>query len=243
MKMSELIIVLLLSVFSMPTYSQIEIKLHLGREYTGIVVNNSKDSITINTFKNRLISFSKKEIENIEPLTSTIRLINGKILSGYISKMTDDEITLIINNDTEVDIEKTIQRKDIIEMKQTRIYKDTYGMFGLSFGLPGGVNALWGYHFGKLGSRAELGFFPADELMIGVQANFSYNLYQNSIFETNVSVGTGYFYNDRHDFVYIGPFYDMNLYGFFLELGLGIGSGSYSSPQFMAQIGYVYRFN
>ena len=239
---SILILVLISTIFSL-SYSQVEIELYKGQKFEGIVINNTKDSLSINTFNNRKISFSKNEIEHIEPLSSTIRLLNGKTITGYVSKMTDDVITIILNNDDVPDVERTIKRKEIIELKHGRVYKDNYAMLGLSFGLPGGINAIWGYHFGKIGSRAEFGFFPGDDFMAGVQANFLLNLFQNRNFETNLSIGTGYFQQGNDDYVYIGPFYDLNFYGVFLELGLGFGSGKYTSPQFLAQIGYVFRFN
>ena len=47
---------------------------------------------------------------------------------------------------------------------------------------------------------------------------------------------------DKKTWDYIGIAYNLNYKDFYLEAGITSGSGSYSNPQIMFQIGYVYRF-
>ena len=140
-----------------------------------------------------------------------------------------------------------------------------YSMFGASLICPGGINLIWGRQFTKHGIRAEIGMIP--EKMFGMQLNYLFNLDKRESFEHNISVGIGYSYlkdntyvSDSYynlggyvvdgygyyrddDWTYAGVFYDINIYGLFLEGGITIGSGDFSNPQLSFQIGYVYRFN
>ena len=121
--------------------------------------------------------------------------------------------------------------------------------------LPGGINVNIGHNFEETGVRAAFGYIGG---VYGFQLNFLYNLNKSEHFEHNVSIGAGYsaiekigydydYYgysiDDMRTWAYFGGYYDINVYGAFLELGLTIGSGDFTIPQFSIQLGYVYRFN
>ena len=128
-------------------------------------------------------------------------------------------------------------------IRQGKESKDTYGMFGITLLLPGGYNILGGYQFQTFGLRAELGCIPYGDGGYGGQVNFLLNLAKSKSFEANVSLAAGFSQMGNNNFTYAGPCFDLNAGGFFIELGLGFGSGSFQSPQLLFQLGYVGRFN
>ena len=125
---------------------------------------------------------------------------------------------------------------------------DEYPMLGLTFLTPGGINLFGGYHYGKFTATGEIGFIPSSDLIMGFQVEFMYNLKSARHFEHNIGFGGGYTYIEDQwssptEWAFFGLFYNLNIYGFFLEPGLTIGSGTYKNPQIVFQFGYVYRFN
>ena len=239
MKKLVLFIVTFFCLLSITAFSQVQINLRSGEKYSGIILNNSNDSITIKTTGNTLLTFAKQNIDNIETLYSNIKLISGKSYTGHIMKQTENDVTIRSKSG----VEYTLQRKDILAIRQGKESKDIYGMFGVTFLLPGGYNILGGYQFQNFGVRAEVGCIPYGEGGYGAQANILLNLTKTKSFEANLSIAAGYSLMAGKDYTYAGPCIDMNAGGFFVELGLGFGSGSFSSPQFLFQLGYVGRFN
>ena len=234
-------ILLVLFFFCFPyskAYTQIDIELHSGENYRGIILSNSNDSITIRNLENFNISLSKKDIENIDSLTTTIKMPDGKTHSGKLTELSNNVVKLLIDGK-----ECTFLRKDIITLKMNKTNKNIYPIFGATLFLPGGLNILGGFQFGSFGIRAGVGGIPTNEGGWGTQANILVNLYQDKSVETNLSLCGGYWKIGLKEFKYLGPCFDMNVDGFFVELGLGFGSGDYKSPQVLFQLGYVYRFN
>ncbi len=120
--------------------------------------------------------------------------------------------------------------------------KSEYPMVGLTLLLPGGLNLIGGYHYDKFAAFGEIGFLP--EVAFGFQVEFLYNLKTARHFEHNLGIGAGLSVISQNDsWAYLGIFYNLNLYGFFLEPGITIGSGNAPNPQLWFQFGYVYRFN
>ncbi|HRT68363.1 MAG TPA: hypothetical protein P5216_06450, partial [Bacteroidota bacterium] len=96
----------------------------------------------------------------------------------------------------------------------------------------------------KFGAMGEIGFIPSS--IFGFQIEALYNLKTSRHFEHNLGVGLGLmeiYYNEDNVWGYLELLYNLNIYGFFLEAGMSIGSGSFTNPQLMFQFGYVYRFN
>ena len=62
----------------------------------------------------------------------------------------------------------------------------------------------------------------------------------------NLAFALDYYYRDRQyqTFTqnYIGLSYDLYLDGFFLQLGAGVGRGTYRDPQLLVQFGYLFDF-
>ncbi|MEN6295734.1 MAG: hypothetical protein ABFD61_06360 [Chloroherpetonaceae bacterium] len=123
-----------------------------------------------------------------------------------------------------------------------------YPMLGLTFNTPGGINLIGGYHFGKFAAIGGIGCVPFGTTIWGAQVEFMFNLKSARHFEHNIGFGVGYSFigsklSKAQEWTYIGLFYNLNIYGFYLEPGLTIGSGTYKNPQIAFQFGYVYRFN
>ena len=81
----------------------------------------------------------------------------------------------------------------------------------------------------------------------GIQANLLYKISRKRNIDQNfgLCVGTSEVKDGwlMRDWTYIGAIYELNFHGFFIQPGLSIGDGDFSSPQLLFQIGYVYRFN
>lgn len=126
--------------------------------------------------------------------------------------------------------------------------KKNYSMFGLTFGYPGFINFIAGYHFDGFALIGELG--PT-----GGQANFGIKLLNSKSFESNLSLGGGYIHFDTGGFLgtidwsYLGVFIDLNAGEFFFECGFRLSSTGKKLYVFesdlypLFQLGYVYRFN
>ena len=60
------------------------------------------------------------------------------------------------------------------------------------------------------------------------------------------AIALDYYYRDRQyqnfSQSYIGLAYDLYLDGFFLQIGAGIGKGTYRDPQLVFQMGYLVDF-
>jgi hypothetical protein len=125
--------------------------------------------------------------------------------------------------------------------------RSSFWVLGGAFGSPGIANLVGGYYFNGWGVRVSGGMIPfsAGGVQIEVLKNlsstqdFSHNLHLGvgSLFIDNGSSFWGY---DWWDYIAIG--YDLNWHGFYVSGDLSFGEGTYSSPQILGQIGYVYEF-
>lgn len=124
----------------------------------------------------------------------------------------------------------------------------SYPILGGTFGSPGILNLNLGYVHKKYGISLSGSYLGT---VYGLQANISKVLHDTRTFMHAIFVGAGYLSlttkeqggQIAHRFTYGAFGYHLNWWGFFLELGLGFGSGDYTNPQFLGQIGYVHRFN
>jgi hypothetical protein len=117
---------------------------------------------------------------------------------------------------------------------------------GAVIGTPSGVSFMGGYYFKNFAVRLSGGSWGKE--WNGFQGDLSYNLTRSSSFSTNVSLIGGQYGNTLKDVSlgesvkrqrYWGLAYDVYLSGFFLQTGVGFGSGDYPSPQFLFQCGYL----
>lgn len=225
-------------------FSQIEFVLTNGEVINGFIVENMVDSIKIKTVDNFLVTIPKRLIVWNERIEATITTKSGEEYEGNITNVDDNNYYITTESGLPVTIPKNIIEKVFLSNN----YKEKqYAMFGPTLILPGGINLLFGYHYSSFGVRGEFGVLPVDDEIYGFQVNVFYNLFRNKSFEHNVSIAGGFSHQDSYlydkDWTYLGLMYDFNIYGFFMELGLTLGSGYYSNPQLAIQFGYVYRFN
>lgn len=117
---------------------------------------------------------------------------------------------------------------------------------GAIIGTPSGVSFMGGYYSKIFALRLSGGSWGRE--WNGFQGDVSYNLTRSSSFSTNVSLIGGQYRNTLKDVSagesvkrqrYWGLAYDVYLSGFFLQTGVGFGSGDYPSPQFLFQCGYL----
>lgn len=142
---------------------------------------------------------------------------------------------------------------DRLEIRQMTFidYKvvNNYWVMGLTFGLPSGFNIDLGYHFNPFGIQVTGLCLAAstDMTLYGIQVSFMYKIYEDEFFLHGISLITGYsaikYSNINSRWAFGGVTYFLNWGIFYLDVGLTIGSGSYSNPQFYAQIGILIRFN
>ena len=228
----------------MQVFSQIEFELTNGEIINGFIVENKTDSLKIKTIDNFFITVPKKIIVGFEKIDATITTKSGDVYEGNITDVSESQYILT----TESGLSVNIPRYTIEKVLLGNNYREKqYAMFGPTFLFPGGINLLFGYHFSTFAVRGEFGFFPVENAMYGLQVNIMYNLFRNKSFEHNVSLAGGFSHQDSYytdkEWTYIGFMYDFNIYGFFMEIGLTLGSGTYTNPQLGGQLGYVYRFN
>ena len=189
------------------------------------------------------------------------------ILTGllFVSAILVDAATIVTNDGNKIigdiieeqsewiiikspkDLEIKIPRSKITSIfYENALYRKKYPVFGMTIGTPAALNLVWGYYFENYGIRCS-GLYL--DTVSGIQLNALRKLKETPNFLQNASIlaGSAFTINneDRIEkyWNYIGVGYDLNWYGFFFELDITVGSGSYSSPQMGLQIGYVHRYN
>ncbi|MBK9247732.1 MAG: hypothetical protein IPM69_06350 [Ignavibacteria bacterium] len=176
----------------------------------------------------------------------------GKEYTGVIFSEDSTQI-VIIDNGTKIMVTKSQIAKIVyysdVNLLDRKI--NEFGSLGLTILQPGIINIVGEYEAGKLGGRLAVGYIGSS---YGIQGNFLYNLGRTKSFNHHVSFGAGYSHyttpeetifgtvNVVREWQYIGGFYDLNFFGFFVETGLMVGSGDFSNPQIALQLGFVYEF-
>lgn len=250
-------IIILILISSNLAFSHSKIEMKDGNKYFGIIEDRSNDSLSIRTIDGFSIKLAKANIRDVVFVESYIKTVSG------------DEYTVVILEDN-IDTYKVKSGASIFEIPKNKVlfvrhegmdtfsggYKQKYGLFGLTIGMPGGINLNGGYRFDNIfGLRGNFGMVP-DE-MWGFQGNLDFLISKKEFFEHGMSVTFGfleieedyydiyygYQYTYDKEWLYIGPSYFLNFYGAFIEVGMTIGTGNFSSPQLNFQIGYIHRFN
>lgn len=120
-----------------------------------------------------------------------------------------------------------------------------YWMFGAALGTPAGLNLIFGRSFGGFGMRLSGMVFggrlygaQVDVVRIGrTSESFSHQPFLGVGTLHVKGGGTG-----GGDWTYVAAGYGLNSGGFHFDIGLSVGSGDFSNPQLMLQIGYVHEF-
>jgi hypothetical protein len=230
-------------------FSQVEIETLDGRDISGFIIHSDDNSVRLQLAEGIEVDIKTKNIRKINKRYSTIHTTGGGELEAHISLVNDSAFEA----STKDGFPLKIDRKNIMYYSFDNL-SSQYPFIGLTLVQPGGFNLTGGGHFSDvLGIRATVGMVPGS--MFGTQFNLLYSLSRLEHFESNISILGGYSIIERgHDYygqavendmdwLYFGTSIDANIYGIFLELGLTVGSGYFSNPQLLFQIGYVYRFN
>jgi len=267
-------------------FSQTHIFLNDKTDVFGVIIENNPDYIVLQDFENKYLKIRKEVIINMTPLYVNAKIFNGTNIIGKVTAMTDDAIRINSNYTTNkydkssvifitpISFEQFIEANPVFEeINNFEVYnapnkvKDEYFSFGVAIGYGGFPNILTSYNYSKNASVSlELGLLLI--LPNSIRLKQSFNIANTANFESNYSVSLGYFgiISDEiiSDVFYtqIAPLalsYDINLNGFYGEIGLAYNLLNYTVPvngpflgivnidrnrlYFMFQIGYKHRFN
>lgn len=185
-----------------------------------------------------------------DELIDCVYLKDGKVLKGTIVENIPNKHIIFQHSDGKIEtiefgkIEKTTKEKNTEYYSVDRHYTE----FGVTLGTPGGLNAVIGRWFGPFGLKLS-GMYLGS--LYGAQLEFSAKLSENKVRTHAITGMLGTLHLDtKNDFNltehknwdYFGLAYTLNVSGFYLQAGLSVGNGSFTSPQILFQIGYVHRF-
>jgi hypothetical protein len=196
--------------------------------------------------------------------TTTITTREGKEFKGKVVTEGADAITLIGADSVEIKVPRSQIRSIVYNDSSTTTAvstgstaaaapavpeKTSFPILGAALGTPAGLNGIVGYYFDGWGVRASAMYLPT---INGIEVEFLRNIGRSGTFSHNVHVGAGvshmeipgdlYTLEEIYDWRYFTAGYDINWNSFHVSAGLSWGSGSYSNPQLMFQLGYVKEF-
>ncbi len=250
-----------------------EITLLSGQKYLGFVVDESKENLSIIDQFNSEIKINKQSITIRQRMFAEVVTRFGAKYTATLRTIEEDNIIFFDDKGSEIRIPKSdldyiIVNNTKLTPDNWRVlsganlstlngHKTRYSAFGFTVGLPGIFNANYIMNYSNgLGFKLSGGYWGGE--YFGFQANLLYNLEKTHSFDANLFVGAGYsrvgktseydsFYNRidyvRQDYEYIGGGFDINLHGFYLELGISAGEGHFETPQIIGAFGFIYRFN
>ena len=200
-----------------------------------------------------------EKVEYISDITLVeITMTSGTVVAGYVEKITDTKIVLSYPGFGEsefyrsnIEYVKPYQEKEedirlrnmpeekVVEEFQIKkaSYLFDYPVIGATIGLPGVYNILMGYYSYSLMINGTFGLYGAS-----ISPGFVLSHREHLSFSLCADLS----YTDIDDIksLILGPSFELNTHGFFIEIGFGfpLEESSYKIiPDF--QIGFVYRFN
>ncbi len=177
-----------------------------------------------------------------QDVVEKVYLKDGSVIAGAIVEQVPNK-SIRVKTDQGTDLVIPIEDIERI-VREPIVLRDlrdvAYPELGISLGTPAGFNVSAGYWFGPLGIRA--GGMAYGAQLSGIQGNVGVKLSDNPNRSHVLSLVFGTSQVEAKSWTYGGIVYNLNLSGFFLEIGLSAGHGAYTSPQLVAQIGYMHRF-
>jgi hypothetical protein len=178
-----------------------------------------------------------------------VTTLGGEIYAGRVIDDNPAWIMLITSDSVTITVPKSGVRmvEYGVDVSTRRMSDKSFWSIGVAVGTPAIVNLIGGYNFSEWGIRLSGGIVP--ETAAGLQFDLRRNVGYSGSLAHNLHVGVGslvldngnpWISYDWWDYVAIG--YDLNWGGFYLAGDLSFGEGTYSSPQILAQIGYVHEF-
>lgn len=240
-----LLMVCLLSFYNLS--AQINLELLSNEKIKGYVIDENDTTIVLYLENNKTKSITKKEIMSTINLNTVITYNNGDNLLIHIDKIDSIKVYYKSYSQGNTQIVNSILRTDIKTMKIEKYYMDEYSSFGILLSSPSHYNLIFCY---QTESNINVKSIIGTDIIERIYLHFEigYNLFKYNHFESNISfggavgksLGTG-FGSGTND-QYAGIFYDVSIFGIYLEAGYLFSEASYTRQNYIIGLGYVFRF-
>ncbi len=178
-----------------------------------------------------------------DDMIDVIILKDKTIVKGIILEQYPNDKLKIKTDSGDVREIKFSEIENIMKEEKPLEVKKGVTELGIVAGSPAGLNILLGHSIDdfifKL-SGLYVGKIYGIQVNLGLMLSNNINRYHSLNFIAGSSFSESNLSKNTWD--YFGIAYNLNYKDFYLEAGISSGSGSYSNPQIMLQIGYVYRF-
>lgn len=180
-----------------------------------------------------------------------IVMVGGEEYWGTIMSETSDTIALQSTSGVGVHIPRSSIRSIVYNAENPEDPNHGYWAFGGTLGTPAALNLVlarnfnrnWGIRFSGMFYGKIRGLQIDGMRRIGGSGSFSHNVHVglgSSQLGVDTYTSTGYYRESTWNYVTGG--YDLNWGGFQFAVGLSVGSGTFTNPQLLLQIGYVHQF-
>jgi hypothetical protein len=236
--MKALLVLLLVLVASSEASAQTRIYTNSGSVYSGWMQYEDAQSVRMITSDSQTVTLTRDKISKIEygQAMTSIELKPGDAIPGNITAPPPQTASSEPNYSYGFDYHP-------IDPQAPKRETPNVFMLGAAFGTPSGLLLESGVYSGKWSVRGS-GMYLGS--MSGVQVNLGYALKKSERYDIFMGIAAGtskfLFEDELIRWTYIGPYGELNMHGFFLEMGLSVGRGTYTSPQMMGQIGYILEF-
>ena len=239
-----LVITCLLFLFCLPTLvpaQTVRILTADGEEFKGSVLHETSDTVTLLSSSGIEIKVPRAAIRTISS-AQTVRILtaDGEEFIGSVLRETADTLILLSSSGIEVAVPRTAIRTIDYRYDSDRKSYGGFWSFGGAFGTPAGLELIVRRNFSReWGLGLAFGYLGS---IIGLELDVQRLLGESGSARHSLAFGAGSMVTDRDEWNYFKGAYNLNWGGFHLDLGLSVGSGTFSNPQLMAQIGYVHQF-
>lgn len=188
-----------------------------------------------------------------EAIKDIVHLKDGSKIVCQVVKFDESYVEIKISGSNTMKIERSQIQK--IEYSIDTSLKEealkTKAEFGGTLGTPAGLNLVYNNHFDNFILQLS-GLYLGP--IRGIQLGFCWKVSEseNNYHAFGGAIGSSYFEEEKEDYyysyteinkwTYVAAVYNFNYNGFYLQPGLSFGEGTFSNPQLLIQIGYVYKF-
>ena len=173
---------------------------------------------------------------------------DGNIIRGKILKYSDEELVIIIDEVNTLTFKSSeIKSVDFDNTQNSNLnskekINHSFGVLGITLGVPGGVNITGGFYGKTFGTRFSLGAIPQE--ILAFQALIEYPIYaeKNVFFCPTIPFGYVSVSNIGSG-AYTGFGFDSHIYGFTAFVGYGVSLSTGAAGGFLFDIGYKYAWN
>jgi hypothetical protein len=238
--MKAFLVLLLVLVASSEAFSQTRIFTHSGSVYSGWMQYEDAQSVRMITSDSQVVSLTRDKIAKIEyaQAMTSIEYKPGDAIPGHITSP-PPPVEPASTSSSQQGYSHGYDYRPINPAIQAPQPIDVF-ILGAALGTPSGLMLESGVYSGKWSVRAS-GMYLGS--MFGGQLNVGYALKKSERYDIFLGIEAGISEIGLEDEIlrwnYIGPYGELNMHGFFLEVGLSVGSGSFPSPQLMGQVGYI----